>query len=303
MMTNQKLASDLKIKAGFTLVELLVVIGIIALLISILLPALNKARAAANETVCASNLRQLGIATQMYINDNAYYPGAYTTTGTGNYAVWPARLRKYVKNQKLYKCPSQIGDFSWEDGGPPSAPIANIANGDTGYGYNPGEHVLLASLPTFTYGYNDWGAGQTPNNGPISEDVPTAGTLQLGLGGDVNPPATGTTNHELKASRVWKPAEMIEITDIDPFLGTPHLGYNYNVDPNDPSQCPSKIHHGGSNVLYCDGHVIWKAQGDLVLFFTINGRQTFPPASYVSYAKNCPQWNNDNKVHHYLSNQ
>jgi prepilin-type N-terminal cleavage/methylation domain-containing protein len=55
---------------GFTLVELLVVIGVIAVLIAILLPVLSRARAQANRAVCLSNIRQLGVGILMYCNDN-----------------------------------------------------------------------------------------------------------------------------------------------------------------------------------------------------------------------------------------
>lgn len=69
-------------KRAFTLVELLVVIGIIALLISILLPALSRAREAANTIKCASNLRQIGLGLSIYVADNkGTLPASYIYVG------------------------------------------------------------------------------------------------------------------------------------------------------------------------------------------------------------------------------
>ncbi len=80
-------------RAGFTLVELLVVIGIIAVLISLLLPAMNRARDSATTLACSTNLRQLHVATMMYYNDFKRFPlqGTSSTNSSPVY-VWKAEL-------------------------------------------------------------------------------------------------------------------------------------------------------------------------------------------------------------------
>src|SRR5262245_45559618 len=111
-------------RRGFTLVELLVVIGIIAVLIGVLLPALSKARASAQALACKSNMRQLVQATQMFTNEQGdYLPKAEnnagpTTLGFANVQgaswgmswpnfSWQYVLLKYVGNKKeVFQCPT-----------------------------------------------------------------------------------------------------------------------------------------------------------------------------------------------------
>src|SRR5690349_12350865 len=73
---------------AFTLVELLVVIGIIAVLIGVLLPVLGRAREQANEAACLSNIRQVGMAFIMYANDNKGWLPATSRGGSQGTAQW-----------------------------------------------------------------------------------------------------------------------------------------------------------------------------------------------------------------------
>jgi prepilin-type N-terminal cleavage/methylation domain-containing protein/prepilin-type processing-associated H-X9-DG protein len=216
-------------RAAFTLVELLVTIAIIAILASMLLPALAGGRSAANRIKCASNLRQLGISTQMFWDDNNgscfRYGGVSTNGGQLYWFGWigpgPEGHRPFDFSQGVL--------FSYLQGrGVEVCPSLN---------YALGFFKLKAAGATYGYGYNlSLSAGLTQPPIKTGRIHQAADTLLMGDAAQIN-------NFEAPASP-----------------SNPMLEEFYYID--NPTNYPSRSYypHGHfrhsqkANALFCDGH-------------------------------------------------
>jgi prepilin-type N-terminal cleavage/methylation domain-containing protein/prepilin-type processing-associated H-X9-DG protein len=221
---------------GFTLVELLVVIGVIALLIAILMPALNAARSQANTIRCASNLHDIGRAMQMYANDfkgripRGYHYENYYRSG---HILWAEAIGRYVNH------PIEVADLS------PARDTVLAAHF---------RRVAIYQCPDFPndrqpldYVSNSWeGGGGTDGAAIIVTKIRRSSEIVFLTEANSNRLPETFCFHD-----VWDPSHL-------PTVGRPSFARRV-----DARVLNDQRHRGRINLLYLDGHAGTKMYHDV----------------------------------------
>jgi len=276
-----------RFKPAFTLVELLVVIGIIALLISILLPALNRARDAAKTAACLSNERQLGQALMLYMQENQGHCFPYEGE------PWMAILQKYVTlganpnqvnmvngggqtiNGKLYDagallCPtanqSDPSDFGHEAGagtatlcwGPCSTASYQYDPNDVKY-YWEGSYGFNSWLFRLYMGGNDSGVEKNVSDSHFPAPYKSGGDNLAGLFYQLPAAGFDSTMVPTFSDSVWVDGAVRE--DDDPYKGAGKYGVNIHSGStyDDPGNSSGAGHNNGMMRVCLARHSAGKA--------------------------------------------